>query len=456
MSEYTDLKEFLSVNFMEVIFQVILDFIKNCSNDDATPTMTECTLHTLAWKSFKNGILTVTVGASAQFKNTLNNGTFFHYYNITMHGDVVNRLSDLCVDGVEEVSEESLQKETVLSLFGLPNITSAQLEDRAEELYARLCADVKITDENRYCFPVIGIKEKYQMKLWPADLPDNCFGRLYLKASTATIYNPLHMDYPYENEPIPPRTILLNRKYYMNRLIPDDVITTAHEFVHFALHQVYFIILQLLENEFESINCTSEPMLLDDNISVKEKAYFYAEWQANELAIRIAMPKHLVNEAIAEYENSHSNLLHDGNFYENMLRNLALDFNVPFVTMKRRLRQLGYDYADGTFVIVDGEYVQPFSFAHGSLKENETFVIDRVHYERMLHEDSYFAELIESMKYIYIGFAVCVFDAKYIRLINSNEGLQVVLTDYAREHMNECCLKFKYAHKGISKNPCTK
>jgi len=445
MSKYASLKEFLSSNFMGVISQGILDFIKNHSDGVSEPELTDITLHSLAWESFDYGILTMAIGIHAESKNAISSHAVSHYYRMTVHGDVLKRLSDLCVDGVEEITEELLPEETVLSLFGLPNITSEQLEDRAEELHAKLCSGIKITNENKYRFPVIGIKEKYQMKLWPADLPDHCFGRLYLKNSTATIYDHLHMEQPYANHPISRGTILLNRKYYTNELIPDDIITVTHEFVHWKLHQVYFIILHILEDEFDVMNCTSEPMILSNDMSMKEKAYFYAEWQANELAVRTAMPEHLVNEAIAEYENNHSNLLHDGTFYENMLCSLAWgNFNVPLVIMKRRLRQLGYDYADGIWIIVNGGYVQPVSFAHSTLKENETFVIDRKHYNKMLHEDSDFAELINSMKYIYAECAVCIFDAKYIKL---DESSQFVLSDYARKHMNECCLRFEYVHK---------
>ena len=51
---------------------------------------------------------------------------------------------------------------------------------------------------------------------------------------------------------------------------------------------------------------------------------------------------------------------------------------------KARMRQLGYDFVDGTILEYEenGNKIQPapFSFPPGTLKENETFVIYRDNY----------------------------------------------------------------------------
>lgn len=441
MSKYATLKELISTNYMSRISQALLKFVNDGSADNAVSTIAEPSLKTLAWQSFDNGFLTVAVGIEAEIKDASGDDSCSHYFNVILRGHVLKRLSDLSVDGIEEVPKELLQQETTLSVFGLPNIRREQLEDRAMELHAVLCSGIEWKD-NQYALPVIQIKEKYRMKLWPADLPDHCFGRLYLKPSTSTIYDPMHINRPYINEPIPRGSILLNRRYYTNDLVPDDIITTAHELVHWSLHQVYFLVMQLLDDGFDAMNCTSEPIFLDDSMTMREKAYFYAEWQANQLSVRVAMPKHLIEAAVSEYENSYSQTHHDGDYYENMLVSLVEKFNVPPVIMKTRLRQLGYDFADGVFVTVDGVLYPPFSFRHGALSTNETFVIDRSHYEQMRREDMDFDEVIKSMRYIYTGAVVCRFDAKYVTPSNSSrDGFE--LSGYAREHIDECCLRFE-------------
>lgn len=120
----------------------------------------------------------------------------------TVQGQFLKGLSDLSLRNIEEVPESLLQKETILSLFGMDNITSDNIEEKAEELHSQLCSNIHIDKEHKYWFPVVDIKEKYGMKLWPADLPDNCFGRLYLLPSAATIYDPANIYKPYPDEPI--------------------------------------------------------------------------------------------------------------------------------------------------------------------------------------------------------------------------------------------------------------
>jgi hypothetical protein len=50
-----------------------------------------------------------------------------------------------------------------------------------------------------------------------------------------------------------------------------------------------------------------------------------------------------------------------------------------------------------------------------------------------------FRQLIDSGKYVYVDAHFCVNDTKYIRL---NESGYAELTDYARQHIDECCLIF--------------
>ena len=47
-----------------------------------------------------------------------------------------------------------------------------------------------------------------------------------------------------------------------------------------------------------------------------------------------------------------------------------------------------------------------------------------------------------SGRYIYLGYVVCLVDQKYINILINETGLHFQLTNYAREHADECCIKF--------------
>lgn len=470
MAQYDSLKDYMQLNHLDVISEGIYDYIKTSSdvelriNDLKILTQGKIVFmppdiiiqSEIIFKPFD--ILNFILGISCEESDAENNSIGVYYYNIMLTGSMSENFSDLHVLAVEECTQSSLIPETVTSMFGLPDIAVDKLEKEADKIHSLLYAFVKKNEEHKYRFEPIKIKEKFKrsdnMHMWPADLGQDILGQIRFEASSATIYDITDPYTPHPNYPIPANSILLNMKYYRNEIGCDDIITAAHELIHWEIHRDYMKLLQLLDDTYIVMECTSAPITLDDNMSLKEKARWYAEWQANELAIRVAMPKHLVEEAINEYENSiseihhvvNSSIPHDGNYYENMIYKLHWDFNVPKEIMKNRLRQLGYDYADGTFVIVDGCTYPAFTFANGTLKENETFVIDRNNYEKLLIENEEFAELIDKKYFVYTGYVVCYNHPKYIKHRISHGIIEYVLSDYAREHADECCYRFKYTY----------
>lgn len=458
MACYQNLKDYLILNNLDVISQGIQDYIKSSSDvkfrieDIRILTQSE-----IAFMPFD--IATFSIGVSCEVFYADKNSGGIYYFNLMLTGDMSAHFSDLRVLTVEECTQETLITEAVMSMFGLPDITVDNLEEEAAKIHSRLYAFVKKDEEHKYRFNPVKIKEKYKisdnMHMWPADLGQDVLGQIRFEESTATIYDIADPYMPYPDSPIPANTILLNVKYFRNEIGCDDIITAAHELIHWDIHRDYMKLLQFLDDGYKVMECTSTPIILDDDMSPKEKARWYAEWQANELAIRVAIPKHLVEEAIDEYENSisdihnviNSSVLHDGLYYQNLIYKLSWDFNVPVEIMKKRLRQLGYDYADGTFVTADKCLYEPFTFHKGTLKENETFVIDRANYDRLLMESQEFAELIENRYYVYTGYAICINDSKYISPVFTDRVLSFELSDYARGHADECCIKFTWHEK---------
>lgn len=387
------------------------------------------------------------LGVSAELTNRVTRKIGIHYYHINMIGVFPLQLVDFKVITIEETSRVSLEDDNIYSLFSLPFIPIEKLEEFADKLRSQCCENIDTDQKHRYFFPIIEVKKKLNLKMWPADLPDNCLGRFYTKVSSATIYDPMYINDPHPNTPIPPGTILLNRNYYINKFSPDDVLTSTHELVHYLIHRPFIAITQYLYAEKNYLECSSEPEILEERMSDSEKAMFYAEWQANDLSIRIVMPKNLVEKAIAEYATNHckKGAPIDGAYYQDMISELSLSFNVPIAVTKKRLRQLGYDFADGVSTALAADLLirkiwdkinnndiplvltntnkhmttldhnsvyeefpesqclrfPPFSFSTGKLNYDETFVISPESYERLLNENTVFSDLINSGIYIY-------------------------------------------------------
>ena len=457
MAQYESLKDYLSLNRKDEILKKANEYFQAHSDVKSNVCLKDITIITVSCVEEILPTAMVCMEVSAEVYINNNASASSAYYSILFSGNVLKGFSDLNLISAGEISEKELHEENIPAMFGLPDIICDTLEEEAQKIHRILCAIIKKDSEHKYWFPVIEIKEKYKLKMWPAKLDDGVLGQIRFTPSRADIYDIRDMNKCFTDEPIPANVILINSEYYKshnNRY--DDIIVAAHELVHWNLHRMYFYISQLLDDNYQLMNCSSKPIVFDDSMSLKDKAYWYAEWQANELAIRVAMPKHLVEKAIEEYNNDESvhnptDIPFSGRYYQNMIYKLSWDFNVPEVIVKERLRQLGYDYAEGTFVTVDDCTYKPFTFTQGTLKENETFVIDRENYERLLREDNTFAELIESKICVYTGCVICLNDTKYVNPYWTGKNISFKLTDYGREHADECCLILKACLKDISR-----
>ena len=365
------------------------------------------------------------------------------WFKISLVGNLVNGLTSVEPVGTEEYHTGKFDPESALDQFLVPYIYSASLEENADDFTDFYCDGA---DYDGYKLPIKHIFQEFDIKCYLADMPDNCFGRMYFRKATATVYEgdaDTGELVPVKKE-IEPGTMLISRSKYFLGDDGTQLLTIAHEIIHWHLHRNYFRLLSLLDDQADMMSCEVEPSRYEESMTMAQKAHWYAEWQANALAIRIAMPVALLRKAFAEVSATEDKEQFPGDIVENALRRIAEMFDVPIFAAKQRARQVGIEAADGAFVYVDGKWHEPFVFLNGNLEPKQTYVIDRASYEKLYHNNSDFAELIDSGKYVYLGYVVCINDPKYVAVDFSSGRAELKLTDYAREYANECCLKFDF------------
>lgn len=365
------------------------------------------------------------------------------WFTVYLRGNLINGLTGIEVLDTKEFHSGKFQKESALDQFLVPYIYSADLEDQADDFTLFYCNDAIY---NGYALPVADIMRELGIGYHIADLPGNCFGRMYFRNSTATIYT----NYPYvgevksKDQKVKPGTMLISRQKYFLGQDGTQLLTIAHEIVHWYLHQKYFKLLALLDDETDMMSCEMEPNRYDESMTMAQKAHWYAEWQANALSIRIAMPQALVVKAFHEARAVARPYKYTGELVEDILKRVAALFSVPKFVAKQRARQLDFDVADGAFVYVDGMHCDPFHFTEGILEQRQTFVIDKNGYKELYNSNSDFAALIDSGKFLYLGYVVCINDPKYVVVDTDSRKVELKLSDYAREHADECCLVFSW------------
>jgi len=89
----------------------------------------------------------------------------------------------------------------------------------------------------------------------------------------------------------------------------------------------------------------------------------------------------------------------------------------------------------GAYNRVDGSYVRPYRFKKGSLKSDETYSVSYNDVLDVLFQNSRIVEGLIYKNYVFVENHICISDYKYI---TKDIFGKLVLTEYARRHMDEC------------------
>lgn len=125
--------------------------------------------------------------------------------------------------------------------------------------------------------------------------------------------------------------------------------------------------------------------------------------------------------------------------FEQIIDDLSEFFQVSRLAVKIRLLQLGYKEFEGTYNYVGNEYIRSYTFEVGALNRGQTFTISFKNACMLNAINPRFKELMNTDRFVYVDSHFCLNDEKYVEMIDLGS---YQMTDYAYEHMDECCLTF--------------
>jgi hypothetical protein len=348
----------------------------------------------------------------------------------------------------DEYSPGKYDHENVLDAYLVPYIKSEELEDIADD-FTQFCCDRD--DYNGWDSPLKKILDELDLTWYEADLPQGEMGRMYFREQEETVDE--FVQVPGKRLPvrqsvrklIEPGTMLISTTYYFINGYGSRADTIAHEIVHWDKHDKFFEILALLNGEEKTLYCESTPAKTPDGLEGVARARWWAEWQANSLAPRYLMPRWIFNYYFPKIIDDQREVYGgtDAEVMQQAIDRMAGIFGVSAYEAKLRALQLGYKLAEGTFIRIKGHDRPPFSFDPDALGDHQTFILNGKNGSRIYETDPVFAELIDSGKFIYTGYLVCINDPLYVKKTDDPSYPQgYELTDYALAHVDECCLKF--------------
>lgn len=360
------------------------------------------------------------------------------WISIPLSATLRNGLQQVNFGYASEYSRELFRAEDALTKYLVPYIYAKDLDKHAERFLEKYCPRAL---EEPMPLPIKEIVENMGLTVYHAPLPDGIFGRTYFNDANVEVFTNKTCSET-EDRTICPGTILVNPDVVFMRNIGSTNNTVIHECVHWDKHYKFFELQKLLNPDIQAISCAvvedykKKSNELEDELS-------WMEWQANALAPKILIPAKTGKEKLSEILNrlhrAYRGRLRDGYVMELAISEFADFFKVSTTAAKIRAVELGFEQAAGVFNFVDGKNYPPFSFKKGSLKKGQTFVIDRnnVIIQSLLNPD--LSEDIAARRFIHAGGLLVINDPQYVSIVADSEP---TLTEYALEHVDECCLVF--------------
>lgn len=359
-------------------------------------------------------------------------------YNVFFEALLHDGLHDVSITKVDDYEENRFDKSRSLSQSLVPYMYEEDVDKHAEDFLRRNYGKALLQPMRVNPFEVV---EAMKMTMFYAPLGDKIFGKTYFGEETVTVYD----DMIHRNEMqivTKPGTMLINPDVFFMRNIGTAFNTIIHECVHWDRHRRAFELQSILEGGSKHISCEMVEGQYN-GIGPEESALKWMEWQANQLAPRILMPEK-TTRTIFNRNLQDIHTAHPGWRYAEVLQEtvgqVANYFQVSLLAAKLRLMELGFEEVEGTNVYCDGKMLPPYAFRKGALDKQYSFVIDEQNMLMNIATNDKLRELYLKGAIVYANCTLVWKDPKYVEL---NENGNYILTDYALEHVDECCFVFK-------------
>ena len=354
------------------------------------------------------------------------------WFLLKCRGDLSCNLEDTVVDPHIQVYSGRDRKHHPMSDSLVPIIQKNQLEQVATEFLRRHYPKALL--QPMWINPV-ELAAEMNLTVVKHRVTEDCsvFGQVFFKDTEATVYD--------ENQgaevsvPVKQGTIIVDPDVAFQRNLGAYNNTIIHECVHWDLHRKAFELERLYNEDASQIKCK----VVGGVVGRSTEATKWMEWQANALAPRIQMPLEMFRRKASEYIREYRDKLGIYEICELLpfvIEELASFFMVSRAAAKLRMIDIGYEAAAGTFIYIDGQYVKPHAYKRGVLKPHQTFSVPAQDAAiQMLTNPA----LMKADKYLYID---SHFVLNHPRYVFQDKAGNTLMTDYARYHVDECCLVF--------------
>lgn len=450
MGKYADFKEYMEDVYYDDIFNKVKGYVASKKDSFESDEIYQVKwvelddIHVsgVTFKDIGDDVLEIriTVDADVDVMGKARYG-YDHFavpkcYNVFFEAVLADGLHNKRIVKIEEYNPATYERDKSLSQNLVPYMYEEDVDKHAEDFLKRHCPKALLQPMS---IPIEEVVKEMQMQVYFAPLEDGIFGKTYFSTEKVIVYTDITGKEKVEVM-TKPGTMLINPNVYFMYNVGTANNTIIHECVHWDRHRRPFELQKLLSGECNYISC--EVVETYDGLSQDDSALKWMEWQANQLAPRILMPATMTKRKLDEcLRRLHAEFpdTRNAELFEKALCELSLFFGVSMIAAKIRVIELGYDEAHGVQVYANGRYLPPFSIPRGTLKANQTFILDEKNAMREIFLSDELRGLYYENRLIYANSMVCINSPKYVTTSDYGEP---ILTVYALEHVTECCYVF--------------
>ena len=234
-----------------------------------------------------------------------------------------------------------------------------------------------------------------------------------------------------------PGTVIIDPRVFVTRSDGAETDKKIHEACHWFFDQKAFELARMFNPEENMIRCP---------IGYEEDDFDWKEYHARTLPSYILMPKESFKKKAIDCLNKLIRKRkpdHPLDIMQDAISELADYFGVSKVAVKLRLLEVGCRLAFGVFDYVDGHYVPPYGVSYETSQKKITYSISSASFFEELETNSDFNSLMSKTSYAFVENHICIKDSRYLSLENGSYKL----TEYARLHIDECCIPCKPTRK---------
>lgn len=354
------------------------------------------------------------------------------WLSITCSGDISKELKDFRIIEINEYSQQKPQKPLADNL--VPIIPKTEYEKYAIEMLEKFYPECL---ESPQAVNAEELAKRMNLQVIKRSIKEDrgVFGQIFFKDTEVDLYN--RENRQLERITVPKNTIIVDNETTALFSFGSENLTITHECVHSYLHKKAFYFAQMLNKELSHIQCQTNGGLVGVE---SESNINWMEIQANGIAPYILMPRKTFLEQYEIYEKMGALINRSKDEYiEDVIRRLAEFFNVSVYAARKRLIDLGKNEVGGVLNWIDGHYVKPYFYKEGSLESNETFTVSYKDIYNKICTGGNITLLIYQGNFVLVENHLCINNKKYVE---KNEYGEDRLTEYARYHIDECCVKF--------------